>query len=185
MKFRFVWVVSFTLGLISVFPALAQPYHQLRLEDFSNSSQTGESFIAYTNCNINFTFQPKQVINGAYYLNFEFKLSVDHNRSWINRSMITSQEQLSEILKHEQGHYNLAFFELQEMQRIFSQQRFTSNYKEEVTALFHRIDARYKQLNLDYDEDTGHMLNRKQQNSWDLWFRRKLGYNTYAYNGKQ
>lgn len=182
MNFRFVWAICLiALCLICAKPALAQPYHQLNTSDFANGPSNDGGFIAYTNCTINFTYQPRLVNDGTYYLNFEFKLSVDHSRSWIKRSMITSQSQLAEILKHEQGHYNLAYIEMLEMQRVFNQQHFTANYKEEVTSLFYRIDSRYKQLNVDYDEDTSHMLNRRQQNSWDLWFRRKLG-NPYAYN---
>jgi hypothetical protein len=41
-------------------------------------------------------------------------------------------------------------------------------------ALFNRIDAKYKQLNTDYDEDTQHMTDRVQQHSWDTYFQKRL-----------
>ena len=52
--------------------------------------------------------------------------------------------------------------------------RFSSSYNYEAMAVFNLIDAKYKQLNADYDEDTAHMTDRKQQHSWDVYFQQKL-----------
>jgi ribosome assembly protein YihI (activator of Der GTPase) len=54
--------------------------------------------------------------------------------------------------------------------------RFEANYQNHAQEIFDRIDAKYQQLNKDYDEDTEHMTNRIQQNSWDVYFGRKLEY---------
>jgi hypothetical protein len=83
---------------------------------------------------------------------------------------------LSEILKHEQGHYLIAYLEQQEILRQIGKTRFSYNYRNEAMALFNRIDAKYKQLNSNYDDDTQHMTNRQQQRSWDLYFQKRLEY---------
>jgi predicted secreted Zn-dependent protease len=83
---------------------------------------------------------------------------------------------LAEVLKHEQGHYNIAYMEQQELLREVGRTRFEADYQNRAQEIFDRIDAKYKQLNLDYDEDTQHMTNRLQQISWDKYFQRKLEY---------
>lgn len=101
---------------------------------------------------------------------------MNNYKSWLDRSRIINSEQLSEILKHEQGHYNIAYLEQQEVLRTLSRTRFTANYRQEAMDIFDRIDARYKQLNQDYEEDTQNMVNRQQQHSWDVYFAKRLQY---------
>jgi predicted secreted Zn-dependent protease len=116
--------------------------------------------------------------NGDYKLIFHVNLLVDNGRSWIDRARINTPELLAEILKHEQGHYTINYFEQQELQRELKVRRFAENYKEEVTAIFDRIHAKYDQLNKDYDDDTDNSRNKTQQASWDKYFQRRLGYMT-------
>jgi hypothetical protein len=54
--------------------------------------------------------------------------------------------------------------------------RFSANYQNEAMAIFNRIDAKYKQLNIDYDEDTEHSTNKQQQHSWDIYFAKRIEY---------
>ena len=94
----------------------------------------------------------------------------------MDKSSITSSEMLAEVLKHEQGHYIIAYLEQQELLREVAKTVFGSDYQYRAQEIFDRIDAKYKQLNQDYDEDTGHMANRVQQISWDKYFQKKLEY---------
>jgi len=64
------------------------------------------------------------------------------------------------FLKHEQGHYAIAFMEQQELLRTVGKTVFYADYQYVAQSIFDRIDAKYRQLNLDYDADTNHMLNR-------------------------
>jgi hypothetical protein len=83
---------------------------------------------------------------------------------------------LADYLKRIIGHYNIAYLEQQEVIRTMTRTRFTSNYRQEAMNIFNSIDAKYKQLNIDYDEDTRHMQNRQQQRSWDIYFNKRLEY---------
>ncbi len=94
----------------------------------------------------------------------------------MDKRRVTSQEMLAEILKHEQGHYIIAFMEQQELLRTVSKTVFYADYQYTAKNIFDRIDAKYKQLNQDYDADTNHMLNRTQQQSWDAYFKKRLAY---------
>ena len=174
MKFTLLRIV-FTAFLLSMsaLTAKAQPYLRLTANDFEGMPHPHSGVIAYTNCTIDFHYTANRE-DGYYHLTFNIQLLVNRERSWMDKERITSPGMLAEILKHEQGHYNIAYMEQQEMLRELSKTHFGADYQRTVTAIFNRIDAKYKQLNLDYDEDTAHMTNRVQQHSWDVYFRRKL-----------
>lgn len=155
--------------------APAQPYHQLTVDDFEGTPRSHNNVIAYTNCTIDFRYEAYRK-NSYYQLNFNIKLQLNRDRSWMDKGRVNSSEMLAEILKHEQGHYIIAYLEQQELLREVGKTRFEADYQYRAQQIFDRIDAKYKQLNRDYDEDTGHMTNRVQQNSWDVFFRRKLEY---------
>ena len=156
--------------------ASAQDYHQLTIDDFQGTpSSDGDGVIAYTNCTIDFHYQASRQ-NGYYRLNFDIRVLMNRNRSWMNKGQVNSAAMLDEILKHEQGHYTIAYMEQQELLRTVGKTVFHANYQYEAANIFNRIDAKYKQLNIDYDTDTQHMVNRVQQHSWDAYLKKKLAY---------
>lgn len=168
---------ALALLCITSFAASAQSFRQLTVDDFQpypvGNSKPG--VVAYTNCTINFSFQEGRD-RGERRLNFNVKLNMNTDRSWINRSAISTKAQLDEILKHEQGHYNIAYLEQQEVLRAMSRTRFTGNYRKEAMEIFNKIDAKYKELNENYDSDTVHSTNKQQQRSWDMYFEKRLAY---------
>jgi hypothetical protein len=185
MSLRYVWAVCIIALYLQIpFSALAQPYKQLTVNDFANA-QPNIGYIAHTSCMINFNYNVVNRTGGAYHLNFDIRVSINAAKTWMNKSKVMMGGMLDEVLRHEQGHYNMAYLEQQELYRTFNLTRFTINYQQQVRQIFDRIDAKYRQLNADYDEDTSHMINRKQQSAWNNWFTRELAlYNqndkTYA-----
>jgi hypothetical protein len=153
--------------------ASAQPYQQLTINDFQGTPQSRTGVIAYTNCTIDFRYEARRK-NDYYLLDFDIKLMMNRDRSWMDKGRVTSTPMLAEILKHEQGHYIIAYLEQQELLRTVGKTRFGADYQNEAQAIFDRIDAKYQQLNRDYDDDTAHMTNRVQQHSWDLYFQKRL-----------
>jgi hypothetical protein len=164
---------------IVVFSSVASPqsYRQLSPGDFRGPARHEGLTVAATACFIDLKYDV-HARNGNYKLTFYVNLLVDDERSWIDRTRINTPELLAEILKHEQGHYSINYFEQQELQRELEGRRFSENYKEEVAAIFDRIHAKYDQLNKDYDDDTDNSRNKGQQLSWDKYFQRRLGYVT-------
>ena len=156
--------------------AFAQPYKKLTIDDFRgvpNGGNTGD--VAFTYCSIEFSYKAKREDN-YYLLTFNIKLVMNSDQSWMDKSKIGSHAAMVEILKHEQGHYNIAYMEQQELLRTVGRTVFHEDYQRVANAIFDRIDAKYKQLNLDYDADTGNSTNRVQQQSWNDYFDRKLAY---------
>lgn len=177
MRFKLLRVIVIAALLFTAQQkASAQDYHQLTIDDFQATPRSnGDGVVAYTNCTIDFQYQANRQ-NGYYRLNFDIRLLLNRNRSWMNKNQVTSATMLNEILKHEQGHYTIAYMEQQELLRTVGKTVFHADYQYEAANIFNRIDAKYKQLNIDYDTDTQHMTNRVQQHSWDVYFQRKLAY---------
>ena len=175
MKFRFT---SLTCGIVLcvcvVNVAFAQSFHQLSIDDFQGTpNYNKQGVIAYTNCTIDFRYEAHREVN-YYRLDFDIRLMLNNNKSWMDKRRVTSDEMLAEILKHEQGHYIIAYLEEQELLRTVEKTVFHEDYQYIAKNIFDRIDAKYKQLNYNYDEDTQHMTNRIQQHSWDLYFQKRM-----------
>jgi hypothetical protein len=178
MRFALLRIVcAIALCLLINNEVAAQGYHQLTVDDFqANQPQPDRTnSIAYTHCSIDFHYRAISE-NGHYRLTFDIRLILDKDQSWIDKRRILSDIMLAEVLKHEQGHYIIAYMEQQEVLRVVNRTHFNENYQAQANAIFDRIDAKYKQLTLDYDEDTRHMLNRVQQHSWDVYFKKRLIY---------
>jgi len=155
--------------------AQAQDFHQLTIDDFRGVPRTDQGTVAYTNCSINFHYEAHRE-RDYYRLDFDIRLVLNNYKSWMDKKRVTTNDQLAEILKHEQGHYTIAYMEQQELLRAVRKTVFHADYQYMAKNIFDRIDAKYKQLNLDYDADTQHMLNRTQQQSWDAYFKKRLEY---------
>lgn len=162
------------LFIVCTGAATAQPYKQLSVEDFRGRPESDGSTVAATACFIDLKYDV-HARNGKYQLTFYINLLVDNERSWIDRARINTPARLAEILKHEQGHYSINYFEMQELVHELEGRHYDENYKEEVSAIFERIHAKYDQLNKDYDDDTDNSRNKVQQSSWDKYFQRRLG----------
>jgi hypothetical protein len=178
MKFSLPGIAcTIVLWLLYINNAVAQSpsYHTLTADEFEGIPPANSGLIAYTNCSVDFHYHVTGEKN-YYRLGYNIRLIFNRDKSWIDRKKIRSSETMDEVLKHEQGHYTIAYMEQQELIRTVARTRFGADYQQMAGNIFDRIDAKYKQLTLDYDEDTGHMINRVQQHSWDLYFKKRLTY---------
>ena len=173
MKLRIERIVYVALLVFFCSAAFAQPYRRLTPNDFRGVPKTSGGAVAFTNCSIEFSYVAKKE-SYYYVLTFNIHLTMNSNESWMDRTKINTPSMMTEILKHEQGHYNIAYMEQQELLRELSHTVFYSNYEAVAKNIFNRVDAKYRQLNLDYDADTQNSTNRVQQQSWDAYFKKKL-----------
>ncbi|MDB5002156.1 MAG: hypothetical protein JWQ34_381 [Mucilaginibacter sp.] len=179
MRLRFVRVLC-AAGLwlsINNLASAQDGYHQLTVEDFRGSPRPGDNnAIAHTKCSINFHYEGAGQ-GDNFKLNFDVRLTVDRDRSWIDRKRVTDNKQLARILSHEQGHYTISYMEQQELMRMINRTRFDENYyRSQASDLFSRIHAKYQQLNANYDLDTQNMRDKIQQHSWDVYFQKRVEY---------
>lgn len=183
MKSCFTWLISVVALSLFLTVADAQPYRKLTIDDYQGApyANNGAS-IAYTNCSIEYSFAVAKREKNYYILNFTIRVLVDNRKSWMDKNRVSSINMLTEVLKHEQGHYNLAYLEQQELLRTVSKTVFYGDYQNVANNIFDRINAKYQKLNIAYDEETEHMTNIEQQHSWDLYFKNHLGQEYLADN---
>ena len=149
-------------------------YHQLSADEFTNRSGGMPGMVAYTSCYIDLRCRVTNDKHNNINVTYDVQLLFNRDKSWIDRRQVKSAAMLAEILMHEQGHYTIAFMQQQELLRTLNKTRFGHNYKAQAAAIFDQIDAKYKQLNDNYDEDTRRSLDREQQHSWDEYFKKRV-----------
>ena len=151
----------------------AQSYHRLAARDFAGIPSAGTNDIAYTNCDVVYTYQVIHHDNN-YDITFDVELNMNSNRSYIRLGEVKSREQLQEILRHEQGHYNIAFLLKCEAYAVLSRHRYSANYQREIASLFYGVEAKYQKMNSDYENSTNYMINAQNQDKWNAWFSTQL-----------
>jgi hypothetical protein len=161
--------------LISTGPGfvIAQSYHRLAARDFAGTPPPENGDIAYTNCHVDYTYQ---VIhhNNDYDISFNVQLNMDNYHSYIRLDHVRDREQLLQILRHEQGHYNIAFLLKCEAYSVLTRHHYTANYHREIDYLYKQVEAKYLKMNEEYESMTDHMLNTQNQEKWNAWFSRQI-----------
>lgn len=91
--------------------------------------------------------------------------------SWIvlkNDSWVLTDKKSNELLEHEQGHFNFAILCLLEFKKaVKSTTFFKINYSQKIDSLFKITLNKYKQMEIEYDTETHHMLNKSKQAEWN------------------
>jgi hypothetical protein len=111
---------------------------------------------------------------------FKFDVKVDGDDESINlnvtvaaffvksKSWVKSQHATDYILKHEQGHFDLARVGVQLLKKYVEQQKFTkNNYTRLLEAAYEKAWNEYIQLQEDYDEETNHSIHHEAQKNWN------------------
>ncbi|OCX51157.1 hypothetical protein BEL04_20835 [Mucilaginibacter sp. PPCGB 2223] len=153
--------------------ASAQYYRRLAASDFQGVPSAGNQALAYTDCDVKYTYQATGR-NNSYSVDFNVQLVFNRDKSFIHLNWIKDQDMLLQVLRHEQGHYNIAYLMRAELYRAFRQAHYTANYAQEIGAIFRQVDAKYQKINADYERQTMHMQNDIKQEEWNAWFSRAI-----------
>lgn len=72
------------------------------------------------------------------------------------------------LLEHERGHFKIGRICTKELVVIINSMSFDrNNYRQEIDAVYWKIIEKYKQINAQYEQDTDHYKNIKQQELWN------------------
>ena len=94
------------------------------------------------------------------------------DKSWVKKNAKSDNVVL---LKHEQGHYDIAkLFEI-ELRNAFNHHVFSKgDYHFEIDSIYQGTWLKYVELNKKYDIETNHMRDETNQKKWDAFFAEKL-----------
>ncbi|WP_448701436.1 hypothetical protein ACFGVR_04520 [Mucilaginibacter sp. AW1-3] len=166
------WVILCLFFLVP-FLASAQYYHRLAASDFQGSPTAGDQALAYTNCDVQYTYQAVKH-NNVYNVDFNVELVFNRDKSFIRLNWVKDQDMLLQVLRHEQGHYNIAYLLRAELYKAFKRAHYTDNYQQEIAAIFKQVNTKYQKINADYERQTLHMQNDAKQDEWNAWFSRAI-----------
>ena len=84
------------------------------------------------------------------------------------KSWVLPNKKTDELLAHEQGHFDLAIIGALKFKKIATSTiLLKGNYAEKINLIFDSILTDIRQMELQYDEETNHMLNRSEQARWN------------------
>ncbi len=148
--------------------------HENRLlswDDFKGRPDQNSSHDAYTFWNINYGLKGMTLKGDTVKISsFSVTLSLDENQSWIK-----PQKQTDRLLKHEQGHFDIALICQREMIRqLNSTVFFKDGLQEKIQTLFSSILNKYHVLGQQYDKETDHSRNQQSQDNWNAFFAKEM-----------
>ncbi len=140
----------------------------LTTSDFKGKPDETVDYLANTKPIISLEYQgiTPCIETGKVKLKVDTKIRVSE-RSWIKLSRIKSQQVLSSLLSHEQGHYDLQEVLAIDLKKTLSNICFDRNtYKQQADSIFKSMYARYDTLQRKYDTETDNMRNKTMQAAW-------------------
>jgi predicted secreted Zn-dependent protease len=85
-----------------------------------------------------------------------------------NDSWVLPDKKSSELLEHEQGHFDFAMLCSREFEKaVRSTTLLKINYPQKIDSIFKATLNKYKQMEIQYDTETNHMFDRSKQAEWN------------------
>ncbi len=175
MKHIFITVISLFLYSSfcfaqQVFISGAEGNRDLIWSDFKGKPDAGSPYFAYTIWNINYKYSDVNFKeDSATLVDFTVILELDAD-SWVKHG-----DESDDLLKHEQGHFDIAHLAMLEIIQSFKNVRFSPvNTKTEINNSFTAIIDEYKAIEIKYDDETQHGTNLPVQNKWSEFIKEQF-----------
>lgn len=143
----------------------------LQWKDFTGSPDNNSSFFAYTAYKTEVKFDNVE-FNGdnAIIKGFAIVLELDAKKSWVKKG-----KESEDLLKHEQGHFDVGLLYMQEVIKKMAETNFTrSGYQQEIRKLIADTHQKYKDMGTQYDKETNHSIKKDEQEKWNLFFNKQV-----------
>jgi Bacterial protein of unknown function (DUF922) len=143
----------------------------LTWDDFTGKPDKGSPHDANTYWKLNYSYQGVTFKGDTAKLTgFQVKLELDKTLSWIKDGKETAN-----LLKHEQGHFNIGLLCQKKIIKLFNNTVFfRSDFQNKVQTIFKTAFDEYTMIGRKYDEETDHSKNRESQEKWNDFFAKEL-----------
>ncbi|HMI78577.1 MAG TPA: DUF922 domain-containing protein, partial [Ferruginibacter sp.] len=173
-KYSCLFVFLFSGNLLFCQEVVINGINKNRLltwEDFTGKADKSSPYAANTFWNLNYSYQRVSFKgDSAKIEELAVKLELDKKRSWIKAGKETP-----ELLKHEQGHFDIGLLCQKEFIFQLNNTRFSkTDYQSKVQSVFNTLSEKYRLMGLKYDEETNHSKNREAQQKWNDFFAKEL-----------
>lgn len=173
-KFLFILLLIFSSQNISAQKVIINGFEgnrPLQWSDFKGTPDYSSPYFAYTVWKTNHKYTAVRFSGDTALINgFEMTLMLDSTKSWLKKD-----KKSDDLLLHEQGHFDIGLLYMKEVLKEISRTQFTrANYQSEIRNLTARIQRKYNEMTLNYDNDTNHSKNKEQQKNWTKYFNNNL-----------
>lgn len=136
---------------------------KLKWEDFSGPVDPTSKHAAVTYWLVNYKYKILSYRGDTAHVDLQVSTFLKGN-SWVLPDQKTDR-----LLEHEQGHFNVALIcALRFKKAIASTVILKSNHAEKINSIFKALISEANQMDLQYDEETRHSLDKVAQMKWNL-----------------
>ncbi|WP_438962777.1 DUF922 domain-containing protein [Nonlabens sp.] len=136
----------------------------LTWDDFMGTPPRNASHAASVNSGIAYSYSIK-IKGKEIILDFEVHSEFYPQLSWKK----DLNESSSQLLAHEQLHWNISELHAQILKRAFQDYVPSPQYKKELRTLFNKVEAARQTMQGRYDRETNHGLHLSQQKEWETF----------------
>lgn len=138
---------------------------------FKGTPDEQSEFFANTFWHMGFAMSDIRFHNDTAILKgYEVNLEFEPSKSWVKKGKETA-----DLLKHEQGHFDIAIICQREIIHAINQSVFVkATLQAKLGEVFNGILEKYKKMENQYDEETNHSIDTAQQEKWDLFIKNEL-----------
>lgn len=134
-------------------------------KDFKSRPDLADTAAARISVSIQLGYYPGR--DGV--MKFKAAGMMERNESWIKE-----QYKNVEILKHEQGHFDIAHIFAKKLEKNLKEKRFTAKDINIINAVYDNFLAMMNEVQVSYDEETHGGLNRGAQARWKKFIEGEL-----------
>jgi len=129
---------------------------KLNWADFRIESPSHTNDAALTTTFVSFSFS-----KSGDKIKFDIECKFQKSRSWI-------RIKTDYILKHEQGHFDIAEIFARKLNKEITLFLAKSKQHEDLNKIYTRVMNEKRDMQQEYDDETNHSINKRQQAEWDL-----------------
>jgi len=129
-----------------------------------------ERSVSHTFCGERWVYKRSDSV--SYNFKFKVKCVMVKNLSWVHPDYKTP-----ELLHHEQLHFDLSEYFARQLLVAFQSAKYTSNFREEMKEVRHKVTLQRNDMQERYDNQTNHSKNKDMQAKWELYVKHLLNTN--------
>jgi hypothetical protein len=132
----------------------------LSWDDFRMQYSPNAKYVAEVEVNFNISTRPTRFRDSVI---TEIHAYLDPDSSYVKPG-----RQTDSLLRHEQGHYQIAEIYARKLRKTISEMKYCPTYTDSVVRLYKSLHVEYRKFQVAYDVQTNHSLNRPQQAIWNM-----------------
>lgn len=184
---RTLLLISFSIIILSFTQnTIHKPWDAnspLTWDDYQGSEKNpdfNDRIVSHTLCGEQWYPRRLKTDSNTYKFAFFVKCVMAKKQSWVHPDYKTP-----ELLKHEQLHFDIAEYFARQLLLALQNGTYSSNYREEMNAIRHKITVQRTAMQDLYDEQTKHSTNIKMQAKWNSYVAMLLSTNVSLNNALQ